>query len=187
MCLNFTKVSSSASLSGLDTDGGALRRPPAVFIRSHWNLDHEMVQCIMFWGYSTPNFDELLYFLRFFRLDFGMGGTGVTWRFRIAKSIQFQYPRGQPWWQSWNSSNNIRFWIGKGNLIWKPRWPPWHSVTYYDQPNPGERFLAHLISHGSSFKVAQVVPLCWTRWLRELRTEKCLNVCFLYKAKQIWE
>ena len=33
-------------------------------------------------------------------------------------NIQFQYPRWRPWWQSWNSSNNIRFWIAKGNLIW---------------------------------------------------------------------
>ena len=32
--------------------------------------------------------------------------------------IQFQYPRWRPWWQSWNCSNNIRFWIAKGNLIW---------------------------------------------------------------------
>ena len=100
-----------------------------------------------------------------------MGGIGVIWKFRIAKIllfecprwppswnssnhissqtvskveqqldgrhqgemeiqncwiIQFQYPRWRPWWQSWNSSNNIRFWIA------------------HDQPNPGERFLAHL-------------------------------------------
>ena len=74
-----------------------------------------------------------------------MGGIGVLWRFRIARLVLFQYSRWQPWWQSWNSSNNIRFWIAKGNLIWEPRWLPWHNVIYLDQRNPDERYSGPLV------------------------------------------
>ena len=36
-----------------------------------------------------------------------VGGIGVTWRFRIAKFIPFQYLRWLPWWLAWKSWNDI--------------------------------------------------------------------------------
>ena len=39
-----------------------------------------------------------------------VGSIGVTWRFRIAKFIMFQYPRWLPWWPSWKPWNDICSW-----------------------------------------------------------------------------
>ena len=36
-----------------------------------------------------------------------MGGIGMTWRFRFAKLVLFQYRRRPPWWPAWKSWNDI--------------------------------------------------------------------------------
>ena len=58
----------------------------------------------------------------------------MTWRLRIAKSFSSNTQDGD------REDNLETLQTTSDNLIW----PPWHNVTYNNQPNLGERFPAHL-------------------------------------------
>ena len=67
-----------------------------------------------------------------------MGGTGVTWRVRIAKIVHFQYPR----WRNWGNLETLQTKSDSELLkaIWSDSQDGHHGTIYADQPNPGERF-----------------------------------------------
>ena len=66
-----------------------------------------------------------------------MGDIGVTWRFKIAASFSSNIQDG-------SHDGNLETLQTSDSELLKVIGSDSQDVTYYDQPIPGERFLAHL-------------------------------------------